>query len=241
MARTETVTRRAVRRPSAQITPKLFRFLRDLERNNEREWFQKNKQRYLDEIRDPLLGFVEDFAPRLEKISPFLLADARPVGGSLFRIYRDVRFSRDKRPYKTHAGLHFRHVDGKDVHSAGLYLHLEPGSVFAAIGIWHPDAETLRLVREAIVAHPERWKRASSGRAFRSTFELDGERLQRPPRGYSADHPQIEELKYKSFTASAPYTQRQACAPDFIDHFAQTCKRASPLLEFLTRSIGLDW
>lgn len=236
-----TIARPARSGPAGPITPKLFRFLRELEQNNEREWFERNKQRYLDEVRDPLLRFVEDFAPRLRKISPHLLADARPVGGSLFRIYRDVRFSRDKRPYKTAAALSFRHVAGKRVPSAGLYLHLEPGSVFAGVGMWRPDAETLQRVREAIAEHPRRWERALSNRAFRSVFEPDGERLARPPRGYSADHPQIEHLKYKSFTATAPYTQRQACAPDFVDRFAQTCKRAAPFLEFLNRAVGLEW
>lgn len=241
MTTTATPTPRPRARQAAHITPKLFRFLEELEGNNNRQWFQRNKQRYIDEVRDPLLRFVEDFESHLERISPFLVADARPVGGSLFRIYRDVRFSRDKRPYKTHAGLHFRHVDGKDVHSAGIYLHLEPGSVFGAVGIWHPEATTLRLVREAIVEHPERWKRAISGRAFRSSFRMEGARLVRPPRGYSTDHPQIEYLKYKEFIASASFTRGEACAAEFVDRFAQTCKRASPLLEFLTQAVGADW
>lgn len=118
------------------ISPKLFRFFRDLKKNNDREWFEDNKQRYEDDVRGPLLAFIDDFAEPLYRISPHFRADARKVGGSLFRIFRDVRFSKDKTPYKTHAGVHFRHENAKDAHAPGLYLHLEPGEVFMGAGIW---------------------------------------------------------------------------------------------------------
>ena len=123
---------------SNPITRRTFEFLRDIAVHNDRDWFNANKQRYHDDVRDPLLRFVEGFAPRLAKINKNMLADPRPVGGSLFRIYRDTRFAKDKSPYKTHAGITFRHVDGRDVHGPIFYLHLEPGSVFAAAGLWHP-------------------------------------------------------------------------------------------------------
>ena len=99
------------------ITPKLFSFLRDLKNNNDREWFEANKDRFEEEVRSPLLAFIDDFAEPLYKISPHFRADARKSGGSLFRIYRDVRFSKDKTPYKTHAGVHFRHERAKDAHA----------------------------------------------------------------------------------------------------------------------------
>ena len=136
----------------AHVTPELFEFFRQLKRNNNREWFQKNKARYEERVRDPLLELVADFEPHLHKISPHLVADSRPVGGSLFRIYRDVRFSKDKTPYKTAAGVRFPHEECKDVHAPGFYLHLEPGEVFAGAGIWRPDAATLRRVRDRIVS-----------------------------------------------------------------------------------------
>jgi uncharacterized protein (TIGR02453 family) len=100
----------------------LIKFLKDLRTNNNREWFQANKRRYEKDVRDPLLRFVTDFGPRLEKISSHFVADARPMGGSLFRIYRDTRFSRDKSPYKTAAALHFRHEKAKDVHAPGFWV-----------------------------------------------------------------------------------------------------------------------
>jgi uncharacterized protein (TIGR02453 family) len=100
-----------------EITPRLFRFFSELARHNDRAWFEDNKARYVEEVRDPLLRFVEKFGPRLARISLHMTADPRPVGGSLFRIHRDTRFARDKSPYKTHAGLSFRHAAGRDVHA----------------------------------------------------------------------------------------------------------------------------
>ncbi len=226
--------------PSPHITPAIFRFLRELAQNNNREWFQSNKARYIEEVRDPLLAFIEDFAPRLGKISKNMLADPRPVGGSLFRIYRDTRFSRDKSPYKTHVGMSFRHVDGRDVHGPVFYLHLEPpGTVFSAAGMWHPSSETLGQVRDAIVAHPGRWKRALAARGV----ELDAghDSLKRPPRGYDPEDPFVEDLKRKSFTASTTFTQKEACQADFPATFAKSCRQKSPLMEFLTNAVGLPW
>jgi uncharacterized protein (TIGR02453 family) len=225
--------------PRNTITPQTFRFLRELAAHNDREWFNANKQRYIDEVRDPLLQFVADLAPRLVKISKNMVSDPRPVGGSLFRIYRDTRFSKDKRPYKTHAGLSFRHADGRDVHGPIFYLHLEPGRVFAAAGMWHPPSDSLRQVRDAIVAHPGRWRRVLRSRGL----DLDdgADRLKRPARGYDPEHPFADDLKRKSFTASTPFTQREACAPDFQERFAKACRQKAPLIEFLTNAVGLPW
>ncbi len=149
------------------FSPRLFGFLRELKKNNNRAWFEANKTRYIADVRDPMLRFIEDFGKPLFELSPHFLADPRPAGGSMFRIYRDIRFSKDKDPYKTHAAAQFRHVKGKDVHAPGFYLHLEPGSVFAASGIWRPDAATATAVREAIAAKPQLWKSAVSGKEFR--------------------------------------------------------------------------
>ena len=112
--------------PSAHFTPALFEFLADLAVNNRREWFQANKNRYETHVKDALLAFVSDFGERLAEISPHMVADPRPSGGSMFRIYRDVRFSKDKSPYKTNASVHFRHEVGREVHGPGLYLHMQP-------------------------------------------------------------------------------------------------------------------
>ncbi len=144
----------------SHFSPELFRFLRELAKNNSRDWFQANRQRYETALREPCLRFISDLGPPLRKISRHLVADPRPSGGSLFRIYRDTRFAKDKSPYKTHAGMYFPVRGGKDVHTPGFYLHLEPSACFAAAGLWHPDSAALAKVREAIVARPAGWKSA---------------------------------------------------------------------------------
>ncbi len=225
----------------AYISPELFAFFRELKENNNRDWFQANKKRYEMYVKDPLLEFIADFGLRLAEISPHYVADPRPVGGSLFRIYRDVRFSKDKTPYKTAAGIQFRHESGKDVHAPGFYLHLEPDNVFVGGGIWHPDTRTLGQIRDAIVANPVRWQRVISNEAFSAVYKLGGESLKRGPKGYEPDHPLIEDLKRKDFVASTPFGEEEACAHDFIDHFAELCRLAGPFNKFLATAIGLPW
>lgn len=223
------------------ITPELFAFFRELKENNDRDWFQVNKQRYESHVREPLLRFIADFGLRLAEISPHYVADARKVGGSLFRINRDVRFSPDKSPYKTAAGIQFRHETGKDAHAPGFYLHLEPGGVFGGLGIWQPDNQTLSKIREAIVEQPERWQAVLADEKFRSTYQLGGESLKRPPKGYDPDHPLIEDLKRKDFVASVSFSEAEVCQPGFIDRYAAACRAGGPFVAFLTKAIGLPW
>jgi len=228
----------------AYITPKLFQFFRELKVNNNRDWFQANRQRYETQVREPLLQFITDFGLRLAEISPHYVADARKSGGSLFRINRDIRFSKDKSPYKTAAGIQFRHESGKDVHAPGFYLHLEPDSIFGGIGIWQPDTQTLNKIRDAIVENADRWRQIVSDEAFRAGFELSGDSLnslKRAPKGYDPDHPLIDDLKRKDFIAATSFTEAEACSPDFIDRFARTCRIGAPFVGFLTTAIGLPW
>jgi len=221
--------------------PALFTWLSQLKKNNTREWFQQNKQRYIDDVRDPLLGFIADVGPRLEKISPHFIADPRPTGGSMFRIYRDTRFSKDKSPYKTLAAAQFRHAAGKDVHAPGFYLHLGPGDVMAGGGIWHPDSASLNGIRTLIVEDPAGWKKALSGKAFRRDFTLGGESLKRPPRGFAPDHPQVEDLKRKDFVAVTRFTEEEACLPDFLARFIRCCRTMAPLVSYLSRAVKVPF
>jgi len=225
----------------AYFTPAFFDFIRQLRLHNDRAWFEANKKRYETQVRDPLLGFIADFGPRLRRISVNFLADPRPVGGSMFRIYRDIRFSRDKSPYKTNAAIHFPHRAGKDTPAPSFYLQLGPDEVFGGVGIYHPDPKTLEKVRDAIVAHPDRWKRAVSGKAFRDTCHLWGNTLKNPPRGYDPQHALIEDLKRTDFVAMTSFSEHQACSPDFMDAFAKTCTAASPFAGFLTTAVGLPY
>ena len=221
--------------------PELFAYLRALGKNNNREWFQANKKRFERDVRDPMLRFISDFGSHLDQISPRFVADPRPSGGSLFRIYRDVRFSKDKRPYKTNIGAHFRHQVGKDAHAPGFYLHLEAGEVFGGSGIWHPDAPALAKIRDAIVEDPKGWRRATSAKVLGAGVSLSGESLKRAPQGYDPDHPLIEDLKHKDFFVGSRFDEDQACEPEFIKTFAGTCKRFTPLTRFLTKALDLPW
>ena len=223
------------------FTPALFTFLRELRENNNREWFQANKERYEADVRDPLLRFIADFALPLHELSVHFVADPRPVGGSLFRIYRDVRFSKDKSPYKTQAAAHFRHERGKDVHAPGFYLHLEPDDVFAGAGIWHPDTKSLTKIRDAIVANPAGWQRLTSDGEFRRRWQLGGDSLKRAPKGFDPNHPLIEDLRRKDFVTATSFTEEDACAPDFMGQLAQAYRTTAPVVEFLTNSLGLPY
>ena len=226
---------------SPHFTPALFEFLSELADNNNREWFQDNKARYESDVRDALVQFVSDFGDRLREISPHMVADPRLSGGSVFRIYRDVRFSKDKSPYKTNAGVHFRHEIGREVHGPGLYLHLQPGFVFAGAGIWRPNSSTVGKIRGSIVANPDRWRGIVNDDEFKSVYRLEGESLKRAPRGIDPDHPLIDDLKLKSFVATTNFTEEDACSPNFIDVYANACTVAAPFSEFLTTAVGLDW
>ena len=223
------------------FTPELFTFLRQLKRNNNRDWFNKNKERYVEDVQQPALDFVASVAPGLRKISPNFVADPRPVGGSMFRIYRDTRFSKDKTPYKTHVGISFGHRTGKDVHSPGFYLHLEPGEVFLGAGIWHPDTKSATAIRQAIVDRPAAWKKAAHATAFTKAFRLSSESLVRAPRGFDPEHPLVDDLRRKDFIAIRQLDEKSATSARFGDTFLSACRDAGPLVRFLCEALGVGY
>jgi len=220
--------------------PDLFDFLRDLKRHNRREWFQANKDRYKRSVVEPMAAFISAMDTRLANVSDCFLADPRPHGGSMFRIYRDTRFSKDKSPYKTHASCHFRHMSGKDAHAPGFYMHFEPGEVFFGGGIWMPETSVLRPIREAIIDDPDGWVEATRGRRG-VVLDEDGGALKRPPRGYDPEHPFVDDLRRTSFTSSTSFSQKDACAADFPGRFAEACRAKAPLMQFLTGAVGLPF
>jgi uncharacterized protein (TIGR02453 family) len=226
---------------TAPFGPELFSFLADLRANNDREWFAANRDRYEEHLLEPALAFIDAFAPRLERISPHFRADARPSGGSLFRIHRDTRFSKDKSPYKTNLGIHFRHERAKDVRAPGFYLHIGPGEVFAGGGIWHPDTEGATRIREAIVADPQRWKRATRGGAFAKRLELGGDSLKRVPPWADPQHPFADDLKRKDFFGWARLSEDAVAAPGFVDEYARICRAAAPLVQFLCDALEVPY
>jgi uncharacterized protein (TIGR02453 family) len=214
----------------AYFDDETFAFLRELRSHNERAWFNENKDRYERSVKEPLLQFIADVGPELKKLSSSLVADPRPVGGSMFRIYRDVRFSKDKSPYKTHAGAHFQSKGGP-----GYYLHVAPAQCFVAGGMWMPDPAVLEKVRERISKRPADWEKA------RVVLDDPEDVLKRPPRGFDPDDPMIEDIKRKSFTASVPLSDQQMKRPDLVKTFIRGCKEISPLMKFLAGAAGVRW
>lgn len=225
----------------AYFTPATFEFLTELAANNNRDWFAANKPRYEGDVKAPALRFISDFGPHLARIGPRFRADPRANGGSLFRIYRDTRFSRDKSPYKTHTGIHFRHEAAKDAHAPGFYLHLEPGSVFVGCGIWRPGGPALRKIREAIDDDPDAWLRASRDEGFRGSFELEGDSLVRAPRGFSVDHPLIVDLRRKDFIGVVYLSEEDAASEGFLDEFTRLCRDAAPFQRWLCGALGVGY
>lgn len=231
----------ATRTEQAIFGRELFSFLEDLRANNDRDWFAANRDRYEEHLLEPAIEFIAAFGPRLHRISPHFLADARPSGGSLFRIHRDTRFSKDKSPYKTNLGIHFRHERAKDAHAPAFYLHIGPGEVFAGAGIWHPDTASATLIREAIVAEPDRWKRATRTGAFAKRLELGGDSLKRVPSWADAEHPFADDLRRKDYFGWARLDDAAVLAPRFVDEYARICRAAAPLQQFLCDALEVPY
>jgi len=223
---------------SKYFTTDFFGFFSDLAKNNNKEWFTKSKERYENAVQEPSLRFIRDAGPRLQKISPFLVAEAKPFGGSLSRIYRDIRFSPDKSPYKTEVGIHFWHAKatGPEEMAPGYYLHMHSGETMAHSGVWHPDAPILKKIRDRIVDEPDAWKKV-----IRSRVAVEGDSLKRPPPGYDPNHPFIQDLRRKDFVSSRSFRDNQVTSPEFLGSFIEACESMDPLNRFLAGAIGLPW
>ena len=224
-----------------RFEPALFEFLEELADNNNRPWFQTNKWRYESEVMEPCLAFIRDFQPRLMKISKFFLASDRRVGGSLLRVYRDTRFLRGGEPYKTNVGIQFRHESARDIHTPGFYIHIAPDECFLAIGVWHPDRDSLGQIRQAIIERPDRWRRARDDKAFREHFTLEGGSLKRPPRDFSADHRFVEDLKRTDFLGLCVLREKDILAEDFLDYAATSFTASRPFMQFLCEALKVPF
>lgn len=209
--------------------PNLFKFLKELKKNNDRDWFAENKHRYESDIVEPAMQFIAAMAPIVQKLSPFMTAIPKKMGGSVMRIYRDTRFSANKEPYKTNVGIQFRHQLGADVHAPGFYVHLEPGSCFLAVGTWMPPSDSLILIRQAIAETPKDWQKVVNNAAFKKRYRMEGESLKTAPQGYPKDHPMIEDLRRKSFACIAPINQEDLCSAKAIEQTSAAFKDAQPL------------
>ena len=218
-----------------------LKFLRELSKNNNREWFKANKSRYEEQVLDVALRFIMSMQDPLTEIAPRFVAQATRVGGSLMRVYRDTRFAKDKTPYKTNVGIQFRHERAKDVHSPGYYVHVAPDDVFIGVGMWRPDSDSLRKIRERIAAKPQEWQRITGAAGFKRRFNLGGEVLQRPPRGFDKDHECIEDIKRKSFIAVQELAVEDCLGGGFQRKVEAAFKAGSPYMQFLCKSVGVQF
>lgn len=226
------------------FSPAVFTFLKELEANNNKPWWEENKDRYITVIREPAKEFIADFGQRLQGISDHFVADTRTNGGSLMRPYRDVRFSKDKTPYKTNVGIQFRHEMGKDVHAPGFYVHIERGECFAGVGLWTPETKVAHQIRDAIYEDPDRWKKATKYKSFTNVWDLtadEEDRLKRVPKQYDLEFPYTDDLRMKSFIAGHRFTQKAITSPEFDADLAKVFKAASNLNAFLCNAIGLPY
>ncbi len=226
------------------VLPKdLFVFLRELTLNNNKAWFNENKQRFRESVQLPMIDFIEAMEPSLAFHAPAFVADTRLNGGSLFRLYRDTRFSADKTPYKTNVGCHFRHRAGKDAHAPGFYVHIAPGEIFFGGGIWSPPTPVLNKIRDRIIEHPDEWQAIHADRSFKKVVGGLGssQSLKNAPRGYPVDHPCVEDLKRKSLFAFSSCTEKQVCAKDFPERVSKSFEAITPLMQFMVKALDVGW
>lgn len=223
-----------------QLTSDLFRFLEELKANNDRIWFKSNQARFEQTVREPLLAFIAAFEEPLANISPSMLAIAKKSGGSMFRIHRDTRFSKDKSPYKTWAAVQFRHEAGRDAHAPCYYLHLAPGDVFVGAGIWHPDRAALDAIRVLIDEKPAKWVKARDA-VLLAGWDLEGDALKRIPRGYAAEHPLADDLRRKDFIAVRRLSEQDVVQSGFLQRYTDLCREPRKLMKFLTEALGLPF
>lgn len=223
----------------ARFYPETIRFLEQLATNNNRDWFNQHKSRYEEDVLDVALRFIQSMQDPLAGIAPHFVASPTRVGGSLMRVYRDTRFSKNKTPYKTNIGIQFRHEQAKDVHAPGYYVHIAPEQVFVGVGMWRPDSEPLRRIRQRIATRPAEWRRAKDERAFKRQFELGGESLLRPPRGFDKDHECIDDIRRKSFIAVRELTVEDCLKPQFQRTVESSFRTAEPFMRFLCKAVGV--
>ena len=222
-----------------------LRFLRGLKRHNERPWFEAHRAAYERGLRDPMRALVEEMDLRLAGFAPEMIGDPRR---SLFRIHRDIRFSRDKSPYKTHASCQFFHRDARhgagqdaDGAGAGFYFQIAPGECFAAAGIWMPARPALNRLRDALAEDHESFEAVVGAPPFRRLVgRLDEEAmLVRTPRGIAPDHPAARWLRHRSFTVTRAMTDDEALGPRLPQKLERIFRTLTPFVRWLNDALGL--
>jgi uncharacterized protein (TIGR02453 family) len=220
---------------------RLFEFLDELNENNDRQWFAANKDRYLNEVLEPAVELVRRLEKPLAKLTPMIDVQPKTHNGSVMRIYRDTRFSKEKHPYKTNVGISFRHQADNDIHAPGFYIHFGLDECFVGAGCWRPPRQSLAAIRAAIASDPSQWKKVTGGKAFRESFEMGGERLKTAPRDYPKDHPIIAELCRIDFIGVCGLKRSELLGVAGVDKILDKIRVARPLMVFLCDALGVPY
>lgn len=219
------------------ISPETLEFLQGLKENNSREWFQEHKPEY-ERARQDVLLLTGRLIECISSIDPVVPPELDPKT-CVMRIYRDIRFSKDKTPFKTNFGIAIS-ANGKNFNGPGYYVHLEPGKSFVAGGSWFPEPGQLKCIRQEIDYNSSEWNQIMNDPGFRESFRGLGQegKLKTVPKGYPADHPDIEYLKLKSFTASQAFSDQQLAHADAIGNIKKTFQHLYPMIVFLRNAIS---
>lgn len=224
------------------FSDKTFKFLRALARHNEREWFHAHKADYESHVRQPFLRLLTDLQPVMAGVSAHFRADPKGVGGSLFRIHRDTRFSSDKTPYKSWQGARLFHVRARQVAAPSFYLHVKPGECFVGGGLWHPDTTTQRRIRQFIVDNPGGWQRAAHDAAFRRDYALESsDMLVRVPAGFPADFAHADDLRHRNFVVTRALDDADLTGDDLLSILATDLAAIAPFMDYLCAALDLEF
>ncbi len=223
------------------FTPGTFTFLREIRSNNNKPWFEQNRERYHSLVRDPFLSFIRDLNPQLKTISEYYHGVEKSHGGALFRIYRDTRFSKDKTPYKSWIGARFTHTQAGRQGAPMYYLHLQPDNVFFAAGLWRPATPMATRIRSFLQNNPAAWKTLKTDPGIKAHFSWGGDQLKRTPRGFDATHELMDDIRRKDFVLTTPFTEAQACSGRFVSLVLKRCKQSAPLVDYLCAALDQEF
>ena len=218
-----------------EITKNNLDFLKKLSKNNNRDWFQKNKDWYTESQKN-MIAFSDKVLADLNKIDELETETGKKA---LYRIYRDVRFSKDKSPYKVHWGMIYKRLGAE--RRGSYYIHIKPGEMMIGGGFYKPEPKDLKLIRAQIAQEPKRFRKILGSKKFKETFvELQGEQVKTAPKGYDKDHPAIDLLKFKSLYVFKNFTDKEALAKDFHKEVNKCFKTIRPYFDYMTEILTHD-
>jgi uncharacterized protein (TIGR02453 family) len=222
--------------PAAHLRPEGLKFLRNLAKNNDREWFNERKGVYESELKEPMLAIVRKVTDAMTSFAP---DHVRPAEKSLFRIYRDTRFSHDKRPYKTHVAAWWSHMGMEKTSGAGYYFQISPAGVVIAAGAYMPEKEQLAAIRHWMLENHVAFRKLLNRPAVKKTFsEFEGEALTRPPKGFPCEHPAMDLIKQKQWGLSTTLPVAAALRTDFAAVLIRHFKLLAPMVDALNTPIA---